>query len=849
MRRRFALLLAAACAGLALPAAAADPLRLMARESVSLDEPTAIAVFAVDPSTVEVSLAGGQVLLLGRRAGDTLVTVVRAASTQTLQVHVDPPAALVMAFEAANRRPGGFVEARYDSGTRRFSTSLGAEYARGDRTVRLRFEGVREGGQLGAPAVTALPIASIEIETPRRSIVLLDKLVQASPLTIDGVVVRGAHLREGPLEVHAGKASATPLDGFLFPGSGDRAFGASYRLEGEGGLRWTPSVLLLPDSGTAVPGVVALGVERGTAQDALQLKGELGWSDRPGASFEASYHDTQRQLWLKGVARPSGFAALRMARPAGSYVDGAWSEHVGEHSDASLSVSASRLDLERDYPQAASARAELRHQLDQRWSVTGGIGGGSFRTATERLSRGTVSFGTAYEAPNVGVAATYRYQATSEASHGGHGGRLALRGSGAGWRGNLFVDAQQQAPTLDLVVRDRSDIAHALAELGIAAGNPEDVVRQLRDNAALLAAHGVSLGTLRTDPLRVQAGLDLSWRGSGQHRPEVGVRVVADSAQAIASTRRNYAASVYANMRLFGDTDLSLSYTRWALRRELQGDDGRGSFQLALRTSFSTVGLPGEGGRAIAGQVLRDDDGTPEAGKPLAGVEVVLDRSRRTMTDRDGRFTFERPGAGAHRVDAVLPRTPGVYFKTPSSVNIEPGGDARFALAFSGARLTGTVRSDSGLPLMGVVLRLEGKAPATVVTDSAGAYSFAGPDGEARVTVVAESLPPGYELGDLAPRDTRLESGAPVSMDFAVRAQRGIEGMVAGTGGKPVQVLLLVGKTSRAVTTDAQGRFVLRAVPAGRLTLVVTNERGETRQAVEVPPEPGMVRGVQLAAP
>lgn len=846
-RRLLALLLAAAFGCAALPAHAADKLRMVARESVVLDDPAAVAVFAVDPSTVDVSLSGGQVLLRGRRAGDTLVTIVRAASTETLQVHVDPPASLVLAFESAAHRPGGFVEARYDSGMHRFGASLGAEFKSGERTVRLRFEGVREGAQLGTPAVTALPIASIEIETPQRSIVLLDKLVQASPLTIDGIVVRGAHLREGPLEVHAGKASATPLDGFLFPAGGDRAVGASYQLQGEGGLRWTPSVLLLPDSGTAVPGVVALGVERGNAQDALQLKGELGWSDRVGASFEANYHDPRRQLWAKGALRSRGFAALRMARPAGSYIDGAWSEHVGEHSDASLSLSASRLELDHDNPAAASARLELRHQATDRWSLTGGIGGGTFRSDTQRLTRGTVSFGTAYDTPDYGVAATWRYQATSEAAHGGHGGRISLRGSGSGWRANAFVDAQQQAATLDLVLQDRSDIAHALAELGIAANNPEDVVRQLRDNAALLAAHGVTIGTVRTDPLRVQAGLDLSWRGGGVHRPEFGMRIVADNAQAVASTRRNYAASLYANWRLFGDTDLSISYTRWALQRELIGDDSRGSFQLAVRSSFSTTGLPGEGGRAIGGQVLRDDDGSPEAGKPLAGVEVVLDRSRRTMTDREGRFSFERPGAGAHRVEAVLPRTPGVYFRTPSSVNVEPGGDARFALAFSGARLTGAVRSDSGQPLMGVVLRLAGKAPATVVTDSAGAYSFAGPEGEATVSVVAESLPPGYELGDLAPRHTRLETGAPVSMDFAVRAQRGLEGSIANAGGKPVQVL--VEKVGRGATTDAQGRFMLRGLPAGKLTLVVKNEHGEKRHPVEIPSEPGMVRGVRIEAP
>jgi hypothetical protein len=849
VKRWFALVLLACLAqpALAIP----EPMRLAARETLTLDYPGALAAFAVDASTVEVAVLGGQVVLHGRRAGQTLVTVVMAATVETLIVHVDPPVALALAFEDAARRSGGFWDASYDTGTHRFTSGLSAKLGEGDRTVRLRFEAVHEGAQPGGRGVTALPVASIEIESPGRSVVLLDQLVHASPLTIDGVVLRGAHLHQDGLDVHAGIASATPFEDLLIPGSGDRALGVSARI-GRGPVRLVPSLLWLPDSGTSTPGVVSLGVEGGTDREALQFRGELGWGGRPGASLDVNYHDAQRQAWLKGVARPAGFAALRLARPAGSYLDGAWSEQLGERTTAGLSASANRLDLPGSlHPAAASARLDLRHELTKQWSLTGAVGAGTFRNSeTQFLRRSTVSLGTAYDAPGFGVAALYRYQQTSAANRGGHGGRVSLRGSTGGWRGNLFVDAQQQAPTLDLVLQDRSDLARALAELGIAANNPEDVIRLLRDNAALLTARGVSIGPLRVDPLRVQSGLDVSWRGSGARSLEFGLRLIADEAQAVASERRAFVGTLYANWHVAAATDISVSYSRWSVRRDRFANDDRGSFQLSLRTSFSTLAMPGEGSLPITGQIVRDDDatGATQAGRPpLPGIEVMLDRSRRTRTDSDGRFVFERPGAGAHRVEAVLPPQPGAYFTEPSVQTLPTGADGHFAITFSGARLAGTVRSDAGLPMAGVTVRVEGLTHTTTITDSSGAYRFAGPAGEVRVVLALESLPPGYELGEDQSHTRHLAISAPAVADFTVRAQRGVEGMVIGPGAQGISILAL--EAARTVRADASGRFVLRGLPAGPQTLVVTGARGEIRSVVDVPAEPGLLKGIRIQAP
>lgn len=840
--------------GTVLPASAGTrKLHLAVRETVTAEFAGVLAAFAVDADIVEVAAGGGLVMLSGRRVGETQVTVVMATTVETLTVQVESAVAGVGNSGAVTAQPFGTWEMRYDSGTRRYSSGLTMASSAGTLATRLRLYGLyqQEDEDGGGDEILVLPAASLEIETPRRTLILLDELVRFSPLTLDGTVLRGFHLHQGSLELHAGIVSTTLWDNLLLSHDDDRAAGLSYRLD-HGTLRLVPRLLVLPDSETEMPGVVALGLEHGKDGDPLRLKVELGWSDGPGASFDLAWCGQRRQGWLQGSTRSADFAALDVARIAGNYLDGAWSEQLSERTSVDLSLSASRLDLAARRPETWSGRLELRNQTTAHWSLAAGVSGSSYRDQADEtvdLRRGTVSLGPAYDTDSLGIAALYRYQQTSGASHGGHGGRLTVRGARGGWKANLFVDAQEQAPTIDLIFQERPDLARAFAELGFVASTPEEVVRLLRDNSALLAEQGVKVGRLDLAPLRLQWGGDLIWRGTGPRRPEVGLRVMTDNTQGIANRRRTSLTTLFTSIKLFRDTELYAGYTRWSSERSGSRGYDRDSFEMAVRTRFTAPGLPG-GGRAIIGQVFRDNGATGmvDAGLlPLAGIEVVLDGQRRTRTDQDGRFAFAAPGRGKHRVEAQLPSDPGAYFTLPSGVTVSDGGEARFAMAFSAARLSGSVRSDAGLPLAGVTLKLEGTREATATTDSSGAYRFAAPTGEVRVLLVADSIPPGYELRDLAPKTLSLTSRTPAIADFTVRAQRVLRGEIYGAADVPVTVTAL--EANRTVRPDDKGFFLLRGLSAGSLTLVVAREGRETRHVVEIPAEPGSVTGIRLAAP
>lgn len=840
------LALAACAAAFACASAAADAdLQLQARQPFTLEGGNAIAAFAVDASIADVAVAAGRVVLVGRRAGQTVVTVVFPAGVRSFLVRVQAAPVILAAEQLAAQQRGGFVEARYDSALQRLATVVSGRGRAGDWDVAAQAEVSHQLAPSPGEGSNALTAGSIEFTKGQRSVALLDKFVQESPLTLDGVMLRGVHVREPDLEFHAGIASWSPLQGFLASG-GERAMSVS-RAFALGGLRVVPRAAWFPDSRSAAKVVAAVSLEFGGEADALSVRGDAGVGGAAAAALDVDWRMAQRQAWARWIRRPPGFAAPAGARPAGQHAEGAWTEKLGESTTLSASGSASgiRTAESRD-ARVVAARAELREQLSPNLAATVGAGGGDYRSGESApVRRTTVQAGLAWEESRWGVNAQVRHQSLSSAG-GGHGGRVSAWAHVDAWKANAFVDAQQQAPTLDLLLHDRNEVARTLAALGIVAAQPEDMLRALRDNAGLLAAGGVTIGPVRLSPLRVQGGADLSWHGGGPARPHLGARVLREVMQGVVGGRGSTLVSLHGGWRVGERTDVGIALTRWTLQTAAQTKAGDIGVRLTLRTYFDQPLLAGQGA-AIRGQVIvappQETDapnGSPEA---VAGVEVVLDGSRRTRTGPDGRFEFERPGPGAHTIEAILPAGMNAYFTTPSSVTREAGGSASFGIGRSGVQLKGSVVDDAGMPVAGVRVQAQGVASASAVTDSSGAYRFTLPPGEAVFAIAAETVPPGFDLRALATRRRTLALGAPATVNFVLRANRAIEGRVIGKSGS---VVVSIPEISREVATDADGRFMLRRVPPGRVTLMAADGERRVAQSVDVPAAAGVVRGVQL---
>lgn len=124
---------------------------------------------------------------------------------------------------------------------------------------------------------------------------------------------------------------------------------------------------------------------------------------------------------------------------------------------------------------------------------------------------------------------------------------------------------------------------------------------------------------------------------------------------------------------------------------------------------------------AVSGQV------TDSEGNPIADVEVTVD-GQTTVTGPDGGYLFGEVSVGTHTVTVTPP--PGYAIITsPPAITVPAGSEdpienVDFTLARLGS-IDGTVRTDIGEPVAGVVIEVTGPdAPQEVTTDADGAFAL-----------------------------------------------------------------------------------------------------------------------------
>ncbi|MGZ9031088.1 MAG: hypothetical protein ACXW2G_06920 [Burkholderiaceae bacterium] len=349
-----------------------------------------------------------------------------------------------------------------------------------------------------------------------------------------------------------------------------------------GPVRVVPSVVVLPDLGSEAPGLVGLGVERAIAGDSLRWKAQLGWSGVPSGSFEVDYRAAERNVVIRGEDRPALGALLPGGRAPGTSVESRWSERLDARTSANAMLASNRLELEGRGAAASSAGLELTHRPADHWTLLARVDGAAYSDATTAgYRRGVVTLGTGYDGRGIGVNASYRNEASPAGNSGGHGGRVSVRGAMGGLSARAYADVQQRAEELELLVRDPVDLPRDFSDLGLVGTRPEAVVEAIRDRPELITRHGIATGALRIDPLRVQGGVNLSWRPSASGT-EFGVRVAYDELDGSTRPRRAVLGSLYTSWRVFSDVSLTATYANWSMRDAADPED-RGALWMSVR--------------------------------------------------------------------------------------------------------------------------------------------------------------------------------------------------------------------------------------------------------------------------
>src|SRR6185312_6301028 len=257
--------------------------------------------------------------------------------------------------------------------------------------------------------------------------------------------------------------------------------------------------------------------------------------------------------------------------------------------------------------------------------------------------------------------------------------------------------------------------------------------------------------------------------------------------------------------------------------------------------------LPNHHTRIIEGRVFRDNNinGTFNQGEPgIAGVEVRLEDGEAAITDELGRYKFTGVSADQHQVSIDL-----AQFHLPIRMTTRSEFEVdliqqRVAISNFGvldfARVMGNVYNDlrfeghrqtDSRGMQDIQLLLDdGKQVRKAFTSGSGDFEIDNvPPGDYRMTIDPSSLPANY----ITPVDTFSIHVTPVStvvQDVGMRALRSISGRVllkvskntAAEGSTLVPVAGVEISANHVVAkTDANGNFLLRNLPAGKLSVTI----------------------------
>jgi hypothetical protein len=205
------------------------------QKTITFEVSGATAAYSLDAFMAEATADNGLVSVTGNHPGTTHVVVVTPSGVQTFEVLVTTPPphyppGFVMPVNVAEMAQSGYFEGRYYSSPAQFQNQLDFLKIHGDdrthvHVVETNLLGPVEQGQ---PRI-AVSSATYQIVTPRRDIILFDKYVDESQLTINGSIVRGFHMLQDNWFVHAGYTSVATFEGLFLPTQPELVAGGGYR--------------------------------------------------------------------------------------------------------------------------------------------------------------------------------------------------------------------------------------------------------------------------------------------------------------------------------------------------------------------------------------------------------------------------------------------------------------------------------------------------------------------------------------------------------------------------------------------------------------------------------------------
>jgi Carboxypeptidase regulatory-like domain len=861
-------LLATACC---MAAQGQSPLSVAYQKTLQLPVAGATAAYSLDSNIADAAAANGVVEIVGKAPGSTNIVVVTAAGAQTLAVTVPvPPSILPEGFEPPERQgsgENGTYEFRYNSDPSQITNSIELKRTQGKSFTRMQVINANLFSAGGSTSAIGFPFLAYQISRPDTDITFVDKNVLNSPLTLDGFLVRGFHLRQGPWEFHGGFTSIATFQGLFLATDREYTAGVSrvFRIDDVNSLEANAFYFQNPDSQRAFASNGGVGslVYRRKLSDKGNFLAELGMSHGVGFATRGSYDDKRNHVLGNFHIQSSNFASLAVNNQHGTFADLNASRKLTERLYASLDLNQSNYNLPTLSQNTFTTSSLLNFKLNRNFSVNGGGAYATFQSKIPvgpRISTVNLPAGVDYSTRHFGTGFQYQRTVNIEGGGGGNDYAVNARASAGQFQLSGFYRHDVQVPTLAAIFSQIPGLQDALDRAGIVASTPEQLAELLRNTALLQLLGFTNAFTVSLAPSRNDLSAAMSWISHSQNRRKVDLSYFDSDTELLQGHFILKTATLSYSQRLKSTNDIIGSAS--LVQTSNNGVTATHPlFSISVQHRFFSVPgllLPGRHGM-IQGHIFRDDDsgGAYSAQLPvMGGVEVRLDEDRVTRTDPSGYYSFHHVPFGVHRVEAKLQSDEPFFYTTDSPATVDMNATADFGVNFAKGQIFGFLLNDAGAGIDGITVELKGeKFTRRVQTGVNGKFAFTGlVPGNYSVATLPDSYPPGYALQDLAAQTVAVESGKPASTQFTVKAVRSIAGRVLVYDKATLQTVPLAGavvrlkEVSQEVKTSATGAYIFRNLAAGTYTVVIEHDGKEVSRSVAVPSAPANIRDIDLNA-
>ena len=849
--------------------AAAQSIAVGYRDTISVAYPGALAAFSLNDFFAEAKAEPGTLTVFGKNPGSAHIVVITEEGSKNVEVRVIPappsyPPGFVLPISEAADREGGSYESRFASGPSQSEDTVDFMRREGERSLRFHMADTFLFSPIADHSVVALSSVFYAMATPARDITFLDQLMINSPLTVYESIVRGFHLRQGNFLFHAGYTSTTSFENIILPSQKEGVVGVGYRFRVSDRAFLIPNCYFFP--GRQVPGnsaqpgtVTSLVYDYEVGKD-LGLLTEAGFSHGVGAAEQIHFRGARDQLIANLRYEPIHFASLGANNLHGFYSNVNWTRSLTRRLTSTSSFTDNHYNLPSLKLTHLVSNLDLQFQLFRRWSVVSGANyarSQSYLPAGPIISVAGVPLGLNFDALHFQSGVLYQYSKDSGSISHSDEFRTTVGTHWRGFRWSGFADRQTQALTLAVVSSGVPGLQEALDKLGISAITLDQIALAVNETAGLLNQGLIEGIGINVNPIRLQAGSDLTWSNRARSRQRFDLSLLYNKDELVQAENRATIATFSYSLKFKRVNELFSSIS--LLRDGTRTGQNDPLFEISIRRQVGSVPnfVMSRRRGTISGVVFADDGATGTYGPdalPLAEVEVVLDDTRRIRTDKSGRYRFVGISYGSHSVEAIYHSANPFFYTTASKVQSDINAEINFGIGLSFARLFGSVCSDSGTGLPGVEISVSrGPQGVRARTDSEGKFRVEGlTSGEYEIKIDADSVPPGYSLGELETKRVTVDPAAPAQSDFRLKAIRNLSGRVtiydrASQKNVPAAgIAVRLPQLSRESVTDENGIYLFRGLPPGSYSLAITYLRNESKREVILPDGPAFPRNIDI---